>query len=149
MLVFSIIPLAVKIKYFTYTLKGEILRGKNLEIPFLLDFYGEMLTQKQHDCLVYYYEEDLSLSEIAENEGISRQGVRDSIKRAEAQLFDMEERLGLAKRFNEMKRELTKSLNVLIISTNITSIIHFLWKLMIMLQELKHSLLFLKKDNIY
>ena len=78
--------------------------AKNLEIPFLLDFYGEMLTQKQHDCLVYYYEEDLSLSEIAENEGISRQGVRDSIKRAEAQLFDMEERLGLAKRFNEMKK---------------------------------------------
>lgn len=46
----------------------------------------------------------ISLSEIAENEGISRQGVRDSIKRAEAQLFDMEERLGLAKRFNEMKK---------------------------------------------
>ncbi len=78
--------------------------AKNLDIPFLLDFYGEMLTKKQHDFLVYYYEEDLSLSEIAENEGITRQGVRDSIKRAEAQLFDMEERLGLAKRFNEMKK---------------------------------------------
>ena len=72
--------------------------AKNLEIPFLLDFYGEMLTKKQHDFLVYYYEDDLSLSEIAENEGITRQGVRDSIKRAEAQLFDMEEHLGLAKR---------------------------------------------------
>ena len=70
--------------------------AKNLEIPFLLDFYGEMLTEKQRNCLAYYYEEDLSLSEIAENEGISRQGVRDSIKRAEAQLFDMEKRLGLA-----------------------------------------------------
>lgn len=78
--------------------------AKNLEIPFLLDFYGEMLTKKQHDFLIYYYEEDLSLSEIAENEGITRQGVRDSIKRAESQLFDMEERLGLAKRFNEMKK---------------------------------------------
>lgn len=78
--------------------------AKNLEIPFLLDFYGEMLTKKQHDFLVYYYEDDLSLSEIAENEGITRQGVRDSIKRAEAQLFDMEERLSLAKRFNEMKK---------------------------------------------
>ena len=51
--------------------------AKNLEIPFLLDFYGEMLTEKQRNCLAYYYEEDLSLSEIAENEGISRQGVRD------------------------------------------------------------------------
>lgn len=86
-LVFSIILLAVKIKYFTHTLKGESLHGKNLEIPFLLDFYGEMLTEKQRNCLAYYYEEDLSLSEIAENEGISRQGVRDSIKRAEAQLL--------------------------------------------------------------
>lgn len=77
---------------------------KNLEIPFLLDFYGEMLTKKQHDFLEYYYEEDLSLSEIAENEGITRQGVRDSIKRAEGQLFDMEKRLGLAKRFTELKK---------------------------------------------
>ncbi|MCH5315077.1 MAG: DNA-binding protein [Eubacterium sp.] len=77
---------------------------KNLEIPFLLDFYGEMLTKKQHDFLEYYYEEDLSLSEIAENEGITRQGVRDSIKRAETQLFDMEKRLGLARRFTELKK---------------------------------------------
>ena len=77
--------------------------AKNLEISFLLDFYGEMLTKKQHDFLEYYYDEDLSLSEIAENEGITRQGVRDAIKRAENQLFDMENRLGLAKRFNEMK----------------------------------------------
>ena len=64
--------------------------AKNLEISFLLDFYGEMLTKKQHDFLIYYYDEDLSLSEIAENEGITRQGVRDAIKRAENQLFDME-----------------------------------------------------------
>ena len=44
--------------------------AKNLEVSFLLDFYGEMLTQKQHDFLVYYYDEDLSLSEIAENEAL-------------------------------------------------------------------------------
>ena len=80
--------------------------AKNLEVSFLLDFYGEMLTKKQHDFLVYYYNEDLSLSEIAENEGITRQGVRDAIKRAENQLFDMENRLGLAKRFTEMKKGL-------------------------------------------
>ena len=82
--------------------------AKNLEISFLLDFYGEMLTQKQHDFLIYYYDEDLSLSEIAENEGITRQGVRDAIKRAENQLFDMENRLGLAKRFNEVKQGLAE-----------------------------------------
>lgn len=78
--------------------------AKNLEIPFLLDFYGEMLTKKQYDFLVYYYENDLSLSEIAENEGITRQGVRDSIKRAEAQLFEMEEKLGMVRRFNETRK---------------------------------------------
>ena len=66
--------------------------AKNLEVSFLLDFYGEMLTKKQHDFLVYYYDEDLSLSEIAENEGITRQGVRDAIKRAENQLFDIIEK---------------------------------------------------------
>ena len=73
--------------------------GKNLEIALLLDFYGEMLTEKQRDMVHYYYNDDLSLAEIAENEGITRQGVRDSIKRAEAQMLEMEERLGLHRRF--------------------------------------------------
>lgn len=75
----------------------------NPEITVLLDFYGEMLTEKQRDMIEYYYNDDLSLGEIAQNEGITRQGVRDSIKRAEAQMLEMEERLGLAKRFKELK----------------------------------------------
>ncbi len=79
--------------------------GKNLEISFLLDFYGEMLTDKQRDMVDYYYNDDLSLSEIAENEGITRQGVRDSIKRAEAQMLEMEERLGLARRFRKISAD--------------------------------------------
>jgi hypothetical protein len=82
--------------------------AKNLEISFLLDFYGEMLTQKQRDFLVYYYNEDLSLSEIAENEGITRQGVRDAIKRAETQLIDMESKLGLAARFDDLTKRLAE-----------------------------------------
>lgn len=82
--------------------------AKNLEITVLLDFYGEMLTQKQGDFLSYYYNDDLSLSEIAENEGITRQGVRDAIKRAEGQLFEMENRLGLARRFDEVRNGLTE-----------------------------------------
>ena len=77
--------------------------AKDLKISFLLDFYGEMLTQKQREVIEYYYNDDLSLAEIADNEGITRQGVRDSIKRAETQLLEMEERLGLARRFREMQ----------------------------------------------
>lgn len=76
--------------------------AKNYEMAILIDFYGEMLTEKQRAFLEYYYNDDLSLSEIAENEGITRQGVRDAIKRAEAQMIDMEERLGMAKRFSEL-----------------------------------------------
>lgn len=80
---------------------------KNFEqITLLLDFYGSMLTERQRNFLEYYYEDDLSLAEIAENEGITRQGVRDAIKRAEGQLFHMEERLGLAKRFAEVQQSL-------------------------------------------
>ena len=82
--------------------------AKNLEISLLLDFYGEMLTEKQRDMVDYYYNDDLSLSEIAENEGITRQGVRDAIKRAETQLQEMENRLGVAKRFEDMSRSLNE-----------------------------------------
>jgi len=78
--------------------------ANNVEITILYDIYGEMLTEKQRDFLNYYYNDDLSLSEIAENEGITRQGVRDAIKRAEAQLYDMEEKLGFAKRNNEIEQ---------------------------------------------
>ena len=76
---------------------------KTLEMTLLFDFFGELLTEKQREYFDLYYNDDLSLSEIAENEGISRQGVRDSIKRAESQLLEMEERLGLARRFREMR----------------------------------------------
>lgn len=72
----------------------------------MLDFYGDMLTQKQKNFLQYYYDDDLSLSEIAQNEGITRQGVRDAIKRAEGQLIEMEETLHLARRFEETRKGL-------------------------------------------
>lgn len=77
--------------------------AKNLQISYLLDFYGSMLTEKQRIVVEYYYNHDLSLAEIADNEGITRQGVHDSIKRAEVQLLELEERLGLAKRFQTMR----------------------------------------------
>lgn len=85
--------------------------AKNLDVTVLLDFYGDMLTDKQRAFIEYYYNDDLSLSEIAENEGITRQGVRDAIKRAEGQLFEMESRLGLAKRFNEVREGIAQILD--------------------------------------
>ncbi len=86
-------------------IKNRMLKimAKNLDITILLDFYGDMLTPKQREFLDYYYNEDLSLSEIAANVGITRQGVRDAIKRAECQLIEMEERLGLVKRFKDVQ----------------------------------------------
>ncbi len=76
---------------------------KNMEFSLLLDFYGEMLTEKQRQVIELYYEQDLSLAEIAQDQNITRQGVRDSIKRAEAQMLEMEDRLHLKARFGEMR----------------------------------------------
>ena len=73
--------------------------SKDLNIALLLDFYGEMLTEKQRDMVELYYDEDLSLGEIAETVKITRQGVRDSIKRGEQQLFELEKKLGLVEKF--------------------------------------------------
>lgn len=69
--------------------------AKNLDVAVLLDFYGAMLTDKQRDVIDLYYNQDLSLGEIAEHEGITRQGVRDSIKRGEVFLFELEDKLKL------------------------------------------------------
>lgn len=80
--------------------------GKDMSIAMLLDFYGDLLTEKQAQALDLYYNEDLSLAEIAAPLEISRQGVRDSIKRGEKQLQDYEEALGLAKRFRDVKGEI-------------------------------------------
>ena len=68
---------------------------KNLRYSALLSIYGALLTEKQLDTMEYYYDEDLSLGEIAENTGISRQGVRDFIKRGEELLDLYEEKLCL------------------------------------------------------
>ena len=76
----------------------------------LLDFYGELLTDKQRECFDLHYNEDLSLSEIAEQLGISRQGVWDNIRLAESVLEDVENKTGLLRRFEENRAELEKLL---------------------------------------
>ncbi len=81
---------------------------KNVEVSLLFSFYGKMLTDRQADTVDLYYNEDLSLSEVGSELGISRQGVRDNLKRAEAILYSTEERLGLMQRFLGIKDRLTE-----------------------------------------
>ncbi|MBQ6058765.1 MAG: YlxM family DNA-binding protein [Clostridia bacterium] len=85
---------------------------KNLEIAYLLDYYGGMLTDKQREVVDLYYNEDLSLAEIAEHAGITRQGVRDSIKRGEEQILEMEEKLGLVARIRSLEKTLNEILDL-------------------------------------
>jgi len=80
---------------------------KNLEMSLLLDFYGETLSERKLTIMNLYYNEDYSLAEVADEIGISRQGVRELIKKSEAELSALEEKLGLATRF-EMLRSLAE-----------------------------------------
>lgn len=76
----------------------------SIKISVLLEIYGKLLTEKQYDLLDDYYNNDLSLAEIAENENITRQAVRDNLKKGERKLFDYEEKLGVMKK-NKMQEE--------------------------------------------
>lgn len=80
--------------------------AKDMAISYLLDFYGDVLTEKQRDVMEQYYNDDFSLAEIAENSGITRQGVRDSIKRGESILLDLEDKVGYADYYQEMQQSL-------------------------------------------
>ncbi|GHU86284.1 hypothetical protein FACS1894198_5860 [Clostridia bacterium] len=79
--------------------------AKNLGISNLLDFYGAMLTDKQKEVANLYFNEDLSLSEIAGLLGITRQGVRDHIGKVEASLSLLEERLCMAENYSKMQTQ--------------------------------------------
>lgn len=71
---------------------------KNVKISMFLQIYGNLLTEKQQQFLNDYYNNDLSLSEIAENNNITRQAARDNIKKGEQKLFEFEEKLGVMKK---------------------------------------------------
>lgn len=70
---------------------------KSIHVSMLLDMYGKLLTNKQYDVIDLYYNQNLSLSEIAEELGITRQGVRKNLVDAENKLFDFEEKLSFLK----------------------------------------------------
>ena len=83
-----------------------MVKNQAYRMAMLFDFYGDMLTERQREFYDLYYNEDLSLSEIAENYGISRQGVRDVIVRAEATLTELEDKTGIIRRFHVMQDQL-------------------------------------------
>ncbi|MDP4110027.1 MAG: sigma factor-like helix-turn-helix DNA-binding protein [Bacillota bacterium] len=85
-----------------------MMKSKPFEMCLLFDFYGEMLTEKQKELFDLYYNEDLSLTEISEHAGITRQGVRDAVSRAETTLRDMEYRLKLVARYGKIQSNISK-----------------------------------------
>lgn len=82
-------------------------------LSLLLDFYGDILTERQKEIAGLSYDEDLSLREISEITGITPQGVRESLIKTEKKLTEMEEKLGLSARFSEMKENIDKMISQL------------------------------------
>lgn len=92
------------VKVYSFTDGGDTVKNQTYRMTMLFDFYGDILTPRQRELFDLYYNEDLSLSEIAENCGISRQGVRDVIVRAEAAMTELEDKTGLVRRFLQMQQ---------------------------------------------
>ena len=90
--------------------------NKKVEISMLCDIYGKLLTEKQFEFINDYYNNDLSLSEIAENNEITRQAVRDIIKKGERKLFEYEEKLLF------MKKTITQEQKIQAILSELTKI---------------------------
>ena len=79
---------------------------KNMRIAYLLDFYGDLLDEHTSGVMKAYYNDDLSLSEVASDIGISRQGIRHLIKRGEEQLENYDEKLRLTSTYESIERAL-------------------------------------------
>ena len=92
---------------------------KSIEISLLFDFYSSLLSEKKREAARLYFNEDYSLSEIAEHMGITRQGVSDLIRRSESELYGFEDKLGIYSRFEAINdsaskiRELSKEIEEL------------------------------------
>lgn len=90
-------------------------------VAMLFDFYGNLLTEKQQVVLSLHYEHDLSLGEIAEEYGVSRQAVHDILKRSEKVLERYEEKLGLVRKFTAEREKLDKVRNAALKTRRIKS----------------------------
>ena len=91
---------------------------KNVKVSMLCEVYGNLLTKKQLSILQDYYDKDLSLSEIAQNQEITRQAVRDIIKKGENKLFELEEKLGIMKKTFKQEEKIAIILSELTKSTD-------------------------------
>lgn len=85
---------------------------KTIEVGFLFDFYGKLLSKRQYTVIELFYIYDLSLTEIGEEMDITRQGVYDTLKRSEQKLYKYEEKLGLIKKFKDKENNLQDILNI-------------------------------------
>ena len=117
---------------------------KNLHIGVLLDIYGSLLTERQRDIMELYYHDDLSLSEIAEQYDISRQGVHDAVKRGAEALEEYEQKLGLSAQQKLRREELEKFKSMALEAFNECKKVNFgrniAEKLIALLEELDRKL---------
>ena len=81
---------------------------KSIETSLLFDFYGQLLSEKKRKASQLYFNEDLSLSEVAEHMGITRQGAGDLIRRSQTELYDFENKLGIYSRFEAINNSVLK-----------------------------------------
>lgn len=94
---------------------------KKVEVSVLCQIYGNLLTEKQFEFIDDYYNNDLSLSEIAENNDITRQAVRDVIKKGENKLFEFEEKLSIMKKMQKQEKQIQNIIEELNKITNTSS----------------------------
>ena len=93
--------------------KGSVVLSKNIEIGVLLDYYGSLLSETQYDIADMYYNKDLSLSEISEIIGITRQGIHDNVKRTEVLLLEFENKLNMRHTYEKVRSLACDILNIL------------------------------------
>ena len=121
--------------------------GKNLHINLLFDYYGEMLTDKQKEVMDLYYNEDMSLFEISEHVRVTRQGVHDLIKRSEAILLEMDEKLGFVEKLTKVNKEIEKIEKTLSAASNLNMKRLFSKELGEMIDYMKQSVESIKNDE--
>lgn len=101
------------LRYSSFVIEAMISMDSHTRICLLLDFYGQLLSDRARETLELHFAEDMSLAEIAGNDGISRQAIHDRIRRATVTLEGYETRLGLAGRFISQKKLAAEALTAL------------------------------------